>query len=156
MNLFCRSESEVILESLLTFSKLLNALGGYKFHLFQVTAAVRIKLIFGQEDVQLRRAAFQLLGDLTSSLNPDTNMEAFKEQIQGNLITLLLHLCDQDIYVIKVSEQRCSKGQKPVQYNEFSNIRTYKICQTKVSFLGQASPLNVKIYEIKYHKFELE
>ncbi|KAH1014351.1 hypothetical protein HUJ04_003198 [Dendroctonus ponderosae] len=103
------SESEVILESLLTFSKLLNALEGYKFHLFQVTAAVRIKLIFGQEDVQLRRAAFQLLGDLTSSLNPDTNMEAFKEQIQGNLITLLLHLCDQDIYVIKACKYTLRK-----------------------------------------------
>lgn len=92
----------MILESLLTFSKLLNALDGYKFHSFQVTAAVRIKLLFGQEDCHLRRASFQLLGDLAGSLGPDANIEAFKEQIQGNLISLLLHLCDPDIYVVKV------------------------------------------------------
>lgn len=87
---------------MLTFSKLLTTLENYKFSSFQVTAAVRIKPLLGQEDVNLRRASFKLLGDLTQSLNSEANLEAFKEQIHGNVITLLLHLCDPDISVIKV------------------------------------------------------
>ncbi|CAG9771935.1 unnamed protein product [Ceutorhynchus assimilis] len=103
------SESDVILESLRTFSKLLNALEGYKFHSFQVTAAVRVKLLFSQEDNKLRQAAFRLLGDLAASLGPETNLEAFREQIQGNLVTLLLHLCDPDIYVVKACKYTLRK-----------------------------------------------
>lgn len=76
---------------------------GQRLSTFQVTAAVRIKPLLGQEDVELRRAAFRLLGDLPLSLNVEQHKnEAFKEQIQGNLITLLLHLCDPDQEVIKV------------------------------------------------------
>lgn len=76
---------------------------GQKFSSFQITAAVRIKPLLSQEDVELRRAAFRLLGDLPLSLNnDDSKSEAFKEQIQGNLITLLLHLCDPDFQVVKV------------------------------------------------------
>lgn len=77
---------------------------GCKFSSFQVTAAVRIKPLLDQDDVNLRRASFHLLGDLTQSLSSDANLEAFREQIQGNLITLLLHLCDPDVYVIKVKK----------------------------------------------------
>lgn len=99
----CSSESAVILEALLSFSKLLQTMEGQRLSTFQVTAAVRIKPLLGQEDVELRRAAFRLLGDLPSSLNVEQHKsEAFKEQIQGNLITLLLHLCDPDAEVVKV------------------------------------------------------
>lgn len=80
---------------------------GQRLSTFQVTAAVRIKPLLGQEDVDLRRAAFRLLGDLPSSLNIEQHQsEAFKEQIQGNLITLLLHLCDPDTEVVKVCNIR--------------------------------------------------
>ncbi|XP_050312888.1 uncharacterized protein LOC126747951 [Anthonomus grandis grandis] len=104
-----RNESELILESLQSFSKLLNSLPGYKFHPFQVTAAVRIKLLFSQEDPHLRRSSIQLLGDLATSLGQETNLEAFKEQIQGNLITSLLHLCDPDVYVVKACKSTIQK-----------------------------------------------
>ncbi|KAJ8916184.1 hypothetical protein NQ315_016323 [Exocentrus adspersus] len=103
------NESAVILEGMLSFSKLLTTLEGYKFSSFQVTAAVRIKPLLGQEDVNLRRASFRLLGDLTNSLNSEANLEAFKEQIQGNLITLILHLCDPDIYVVKACKYTLRK-----------------------------------------------
>ncbi|KAJ8930968.1 hypothetical protein NQ314_016182 [Rhamnusium bicolor] len=103
------NESAVILEGMLSFSKLLTTLEGYKFSSFQVTAAVRIKPLLGQEDVNLRRASFRLLGDLTQSLNSEANLEAFKEQIQGNLITLMLHLCDPDIYVVKACKYTLRK-----------------------------------------------
>ncbi|KAG5897176.1 hypothetical protein JTB14_022538 [Gonioctena quinquepunctata] len=95
------NESAVILEGMLSFTKLLNAMEGCKFSSFQVTAAVRIKPLLDQEDVNLRRASFHLLGDLTQSLTSEANLEAFREQIHGNLITLMLHLCDPDIHVVK-------------------------------------------------------
>ncbi|KAK9870558.1 hypothetical protein WA026_008119 [Henosepilachna vigintioctopunctata] len=95
------NEGALILEGLHSFSKLLTTLDSPKFSSCQVTAAVRIKPLLTQEDVYLRRASFRLLGDLTGSINSDSNLETFKEQIHGNLITLLLHLCDPDQYVIK-------------------------------------------------------
>lgn len=75
---------------------------GFKLNSFQITAAVRIKPLLSQENVDLRRAAFRLFGDLTSSVNVESKMEAFKEQLEGNLITFLLHLSDPDINVVKV------------------------------------------------------
>ncbi|XP_050315192.1 uncharacterized protein LOC126749532 [Anthonomus grandis grandis] len=77
------NESELILESLQSFSKLLNSLPGYKFSPFQVTAAVRIKLLFSQEDPRLRRSSIQLLGDLATSLGQETNLEAFKDRVRS-------------------------------------------------------------------------
>lgn len=76
---------------------------GYKLSSFQITAAVRIKPLLSQENTDLRRAAFHLFGDLTLSLNIDNKSEAFKEQLEGNLITFILHLSDPDVEVVKVS-----------------------------------------------------
>lgn len=107
--LFCflsSTEMLIILETMLSFSKLLQKMEGYKLNSFQITAAVRIKPLLSQENVDLRRAAFRLFGDLTSSVNADNKSEAFKEQLEGNLITFLLHLSDPDDTVVKVSENR--------------------------------------------------
>ncbi|CAH1975454.1 unnamed protein product [Acanthoscelides obtectus] len=103
------NESAVILEGMISFSKLLKAMEGCKFSTFQVTAAVRIKPLLDQDDLNLRRASFHLLGDLTSSLNSEAHLEAFREQVQGNLITLLLHLCDPDMYVTKACKYTLRK-----------------------------------------------
>ncbi|CAG9858443.1 unnamed protein product [Phyllotreta striolata] len=103
------NESDVILEGMLSFSKLLLAMEGVKFSSFQVTAAVRIKPLLDREDDNLRKAAFKLLGDLTQSLNTEGNLEAFKEQIHGNIITLLLHLSDPDIGVVKACKYTLRK-----------------------------------------------
>ncbi|CAG9823673.1 unnamed protein product [Phaedon cochleariae] len=103
------NESAVILEGMLSLSKLLSTMEGCKFSSFQVTAAVRIKPLLDQEDVNLRRASFRLLGDLTHSLNSEANLEAFREQIHGNLINLMLHLCDPDIYVVKACKYTLRK-----------------------------------------------
>ncbi|XP_050313820.1 uncharacterized protein LOC126748546 [Anthonomus grandis grandis] len=118
------NESELILESLQSFSKLLNSLPGFKFSSFQVTGAVRIKLLFSQEDPGLRRSSIQLLGDLATSLGQKTNLEVFKEQNQENLITLLLHLCDPDVYVVKASK---STIQKVGPYLDFPEV--YRMIQ---------------------------
>jgi hypothetical protein len=103
------NESDVILEGMLSFSKLLTTLEGRKFSTCQVTAAVRIKPLLDHEDVLLRRASFRLLGDLALSLGPDVNIEAFREQVQGNLVTLILHLCDPDVHVIKACKYTLRK-----------------------------------------------
>lgn len=88
---------------MLSFSKLLQKMEGYKLSSFQITAAVRIKPLLSQENLDLRRAAFRLFGDLTSSINAESKSEAFKEQLEGNLVTFLLHLSDPDVDVVKVS-----------------------------------------------------
>lgn len=85
---------------MLSFSKLLKVVDHKHLGSCQVTAAVRIRPLLEQENAQLRQASFHLLGDLAASIG--TN-EAFKEQVHGNLVALLLHLTDQDENVIKVS-----------------------------------------------------
>lgn len=85
---------------MLGFSKLLNVVDQKHLKHSQVTAAVRIKPLLQHENPALREASFRLLGNLADSIGPD---DAFKEQINGNLIALLLHLCDDDAEVVKVT-----------------------------------------------------
>lgn len=92
---------------MLSFSKLLKTAEEHHLKSCQVTAAMRIKPLFEQEDSLLREAAFRLLGDLAGSINHDRRPEAFKEQVCGCLITLLLHLCDDNLNVVKVYHSTC-------------------------------------------------
>lgn len=85
---------------MLSFSKLLHAVNDKYVNQCHVTAAVRIKPLLQQENSLLRQASFRLFGDLANSISSD---DAFQEQVNGNLITLLLHLSDEDPAVIKVS-----------------------------------------------------
>lgn len=91
---------------MLSFSKLLNIVDQKHLGNCQVTAAVRIKPLLEQDNPQLRRASIRLLGDLASSVVIN---EAFKEQVQGNLIGLLLHLVDEDVEVIKACKYTLRK-----------------------------------------------
>lgn len=88
---------------------MLTKLEGRKFSNCQVTAVVRIKPLLDQEDVALRRACFRLLGDLAHSISPDVNIEAFREQVQGDFITLILHLCDPDSQVVRACKYALRK-----------------------------------------------
>lgn len=88
---------------MLSFSKLLKTAAEQDLNSCQVTAAMRIKPLFEQENSDLREAAFRLLGDLATSINNDQRPDAFKEQVCGCLITLLLHLCDDNQLVVKVN-----------------------------------------------------
>ncbi|GJQ85615.1 hypothetical protein Trydic_g20165 [Trypoxylus dichotomus] len=99
-------ESEVIHEAMLSFSNLLHAVTEKELNQCQVTAAVRIKPLLQQENNSLRQASFRLLGDLASSIVSD---DAFQEQVNGNLITLLLHLNDEDPEVIKACKYSMRK-----------------------------------------------
>ncbi|KAI4464663.1 maestro-related heat domain-containing [Holotrichia oblita] len=99
-------ESEVVYEAMLSFSKLLHAVNDKHLNQCQVTAAVRIKPLLQQENNSLRQASFRLLGDLASSIVAD---DAFQEQVNGNLITLLLHLSDEDPEVIKACKYSMRK-----------------------------------------------
>lgn len=119
-------EMLVIHQTLLSFSKLLRKMEGCKLSSFQITAAVRMKPLLSQENVDLRRAAFHLFGDLTWSINPENKSEAFKEQLEGNLITLLLHLSDPDPEVVKVSKCEDREKQKSIFYRLGMQIHVEK------------------------------
>nr|XP_022903178.1 maestro heat-like repeat-containing protein family member 1 [Onthophagus taurus] len=92
-------DSDVVLQAMLSFSKLLKVVQENHLNQCQVMAAVRIKPLLQQDNSNLRRASFCLLGDLANSIKGSD--EAFQEQVNGNLITLILHLCDDDLDVVK-------------------------------------------------------
>ncbi|XP_017784468.1 PREDICTED: maestro heat-like repeat-containing protein family member 1 [Nicrophorus vespilloides] len=100
------SESEVALESMLSFSKLIQVVSRNQLGQCHVTAAVRIKPLLQNEQALVREASILLFGDLASSLGPD---DAFKEQIFGNIVAFLLHLSDIDDNVIKACKKTLRK-----------------------------------------------
>ncbi|KAK5646733.1 hypothetical protein RI129_005197 [Pyrocoelia pectoralis] len=96
------NESGVTLDSMMGLSKLLKIPEINCIYSEQVKAAMRIKPLFEQDDELLREAAIYLFGDLGSSINDSMqSSEAFREQVCGNLIALLLHLCDDQPSVVK-------------------------------------------------------
>ncbi|KAF5275577.1 hypothetical protein FQA39_LY06689 [Lamprigera yunnana] len=103
------NESGLTLEAMLGFSKLLKVTEIHQLYTQQVKAAMRIKPLFEHEDVLLREAAFRLLGDLAGSICDIKQHEAFREHVCGSLITLLLHLCDDQPVVIKASKHSLRK-----------------------------------------------
>ncbi|KAF5298497.1 hypothetical protein FQR65_LT01276 [Abscondita terminalis] len=103
------NESGLTLEAMLGFSKLLRVPEIQQLYSQQVKAAMRIKPLFEHVDVPLREAAFRLLGDLASSICDIKQHEAFREQVCGSLIALLLHLCDDQLNVIKACKYSLRK-----------------------------------------------
>lgn len=101
---FCSTlETNIPLEAMLGLSKMLHAVEERQLDAIQVSTAVRIKPFYEKEDHNLRSAAFRLFGDLAMSFGSNYHVEAFKEQVSGNFICLLLHLSDTDADVVKVS-----------------------------------------------------
>lgn len=95
-------ETNIPLEAMLGLSKMLHAIEERQLDAIQVSTAVRIKPFYEKEDSQLRSAAFRLFGDLAMSFGSNYHVEAFKEQVSGNFICLLLHLSDDNSDVVKV------------------------------------------------------
>lgn len=87
---------------MLSFSKMLHGVDERNLESIQVSAAVRIKAFYEKDDSKLRCAAFRLFGDLARTFTKGARGDAFKEQIDGNFISLLLHLCDEDAEVVRV------------------------------------------------------
>lgn len=113
------TESQVIHEAMLSFSKLLNVADKKQLGQCQITAAVRIKPFLEQENVNLRRAAFRLLGDLATSIGQN---EEFREQIHGSLIALFLHLCDDDPLVVKACKYTLKRVAVFLESVKFNNM----------------------------------
>lgn len=103
INISSTLETNVPLEAMLGLSKMLHSVDQRHLEAIQVSAAVRIKPFYEKEDPHLRSAAFRLFGDLAMSLGSNYHVEAFKEQVNGNFICLLLHLSDENAEVVKVS-----------------------------------------------------
>lgn len=96
-------ETNVPLEAMLGLSRMLHAVDERQLDAIQVSTAVRIKPFYEKEEPTLRAAAFRLFGDLAMSFGSNYHVEAFKEQVSGNFICLLLHLSDENPEVVKVS-----------------------------------------------------
>lgn len=95
-------ETNVPLEAMLGLSKMLYSVDERQLEAIQVSAAVRIKPFYEKEDDRIRAAAFRLFGDLAKSYGSNYHIEAFKEQVNGNFICLLLHLSEENADVVKV------------------------------------------------------
>lgn len=105
---FCSTlETNIPLEAMLGISKMLHAVEERHVEAIQVSTAVRIKPYYEKEDSAVRSAAFRLFGDLAMSFGSNYHVEAFKEQVSGNFICLLLHLSDENADVVKVRIYTC-------------------------------------------------
>lgn len=146
------NESGVTLDSMLGLSKLLKIPEVNCLYSEQVKAAMRIKPLFEQDDEQLREAAIYLFGNLGSSIN-DTmqSSEAFREQVCGNLIALLLHLCDEQPCVVKACKYslrkvapflKSTEGNKMVQDHilEEANLHFSDFITDFVKTMGKELP----------------
>lgn len=104
------------LESMRGLSKILQALPQDKFQMFQVSLAIRIKPFFENASTELRESAILLFGDLchqkatlaqqqqiNGSTDSDETLvsESLKEQLKGNLCSLLLHLSEENSLIAR-------------------------------------------------------
>jgi hypothetical protein len=105
------SNNNIPLEAMRGFSRLLQIVDIEHIQGVQATVALRIKPFFENENPDVREAAFRMFGDLAKHGGADTK-PAFQEQITGNLVSLLLHLDDNDKSVVKVGIKYCSVTRK--------------------------------------------
>lgn len=106
------------LESMRGLSKILQKLPQDKFQMFQVSLAIRIKPFFENASTELRESAILLFGDLchqkatlaqqqqiNGSADSDETLvsESLREQLKGNLCSLLLHLSEENNLIARVS-----------------------------------------------------
>lgn len=102
------------LESMRGLSRIVLALHSSKLETFQVSLAIRIRPFFENPAVEIREAAILLFGDLCRVKDPyaptqrsaeDTETpvsEALREQLFANFMSLLLHLSETNIHIVRV------------------------------------------------------
>nr|CAD7435661.1 unnamed protein product [Timema monikensis] len=93
-------QGRIPLAAILGFSYMLPAMDLEHVRSVQTSVALRIKPYFQREDVVMRAAAIRMFGDL-AKFGGSNSTSAFIEQVQGNFVSLLLHLSDCDDQVVK-------------------------------------------------------
>lgn len=92
--------ADIALESMNGLSKVLAEIDPSLVKPLLVNIILRIRICFENVRPEIRTAAFMLFGDLARFGEGD-NQSPMAEQIHNNLVTLLLHLRDEDEDVIK-------------------------------------------------------
>nr|CAD7601307.1 unnamed protein product [Timema genevievae] len=93
-------QGRIPLAAILGFSDMLPAMDQEHVRSVQTSVALRIKPYFQREDAVMRAAAIRMFGDL-AKFGGANSTSAFIEQVQGNFVSLLLHLSDCDDQVVK-------------------------------------------------------
>nr|CAD7453186.1 unnamed protein product [Timema tahoe] len=93
-------QGRIPLAAILGFSDMLPAMDQEHVRSVQTSVALRIKPYFQREDAMMRAAAIRMFGDL-AKFGGVNSTSAFIEQVQGNFVSLLLHLSDCDDQVVK-------------------------------------------------------
>ncbi|XP_069674813.1 maestro heat-like repeat-containing protein family member 1 isoform X2 [Periplaneta americana] len=94
------NSNNIPLEAMKGFSRMLQVVDVEHVQGIQVSVALRIKPYFENENANVREAAFRMFGDLAKYGGTDSKA-AFQEQVSGNLVSLLLHLDDNNKTVVK-------------------------------------------------------
>lgn len=106
------------LESMRGLSRIVMALHKDKLETFQVSLAIRIRPFFENPATEIREAAILLFGDLcrikaagTDSPHrggapeqPTPVSEALREQLFSNFMSLILHLSESDLHIVRSSK----------------------------------------------------
>lgn len=102
------------LESMRGLSRIVLALHNSKLETFQVSLAIRIRPFFENPSIEIREAAILLFGDLCRVKDPHSTIhnpsdetitpvsEALREQLFANFMSLLLHLSETNIQIVRV------------------------------------------------------
>lgn len=94
------TEQKVVLEAINGLATLLSHADEHEVGSFIINVALRLRPMFEKEKSEVRAAAFKLFGDLARFAEGEYR-EAFVEQCISNMITLLVHLNEEDKHVVK-------------------------------------------------------
>lgn len=92
-------------------SRTLQTLPIHRVESFHISLSIRIRPFFENSSLEIRESAILLFGDLCESrvanmtsgdVSPTGSLEALKEQLFANLISLMLHLSESDRNIIRV------------------------------------------------------
>lgn len=96
------------LESIRGLSRVLTTLPTDKLDAFQISLAIRIRPFYENSSIDIREAAILLFGTVIGSNNDNNSndenaciSEALKEQLLSNLFSMLLHLCETSITIVR-------------------------------------------------------
>lgn len=106
------------LESMRGLSRIVMALHKDKLETFQVSLAIRIRPFFENPATEIREAAILLFGDLCrikstgidsphrggAPEHPTPVSEALREQLFSNFMSLILHLSENDLHIVRSSK----------------------------------------------------
>lgn len=101
------------LESMRGLSRTLQTLPIHRVESFHISLSIRIRPFFENSSLEIRESAILLFGDLCESrvanmtsgdVSPTGSLEALKEQLFANLISLMLHLSESDRNIIRASK----------------------------------------------------